>query len=196
MKQTIKYYLLLLFSPAISSCSTHHIRINENGTAYVEISILEEGMTDLDSTNVDYSDEDLEALDAQLTEFYSSEIISNYQYDPTDGTAGTIRFDIASVDSLGSYLDPLFGSSYEFRLTAERLIMIGSEGKSDQEDDFTGMTNMFSIHAIIVFEKEIRKLITVNDYVKQLDNYTIEIKTSVGEMNYNGIGNRIEIIFK
>ena len=196
MKKHIEYYFLLIFTVVISGCSTHHILVRENGTAHVVISILEASSEQLDSTGFDYSKKDVEDLDEVINEFYSSDIITNYQYKTTTGNAGQIAFDISSADSLGAYLDPLFGNYFEFRLTADKFIINGSDGKFNPEDDISGITNMLSINATIVFEKEIGQIITVNDYVKKIDNNTIEIKTNVGEMNYNEVGNRIEIIFK
>ncbi|MDX1350615.1 MAG: hypothetical protein R3279_10230 [Putridiphycobacter sp.] len=164
--------------------------------AHVEISIPEESSEQFDTVNFNYAKADFEGFDKAIHDFYSTEIISNYLYQSTTGNGGKISFDISSVDSLGSYLDPLFGTYFEFKMTANKLIIMGPDGKSNPEDDIAGMTNMLSINATIAFEKEISELITVNDYVKKIDDQTIEIKTSVGGMNYNDVGNKIEIFFK
>lgn len=192
-------FLLLLF--IVSGCSSHYILIKENGTAHVEISLFEQKNDDLaskDSINNNYSKEDLGNYQLAINELYSSELISNFQFDSLNNGSNVerISYDISNVDSLGSYLDPLFGTYFDFKLTDDKLIITGPDGESNPEDDITGMTNMLEIKAIIAFEKEIKKIITPNDYIKKIDNNTIEINTSVGEMNYNGIGNLIEIIFK
>ena len=192
-------FLLLLF--IVSGCSSHYILIKENGTAHVEISLFEQKNDDLaskDSINNNYSKEDLGNYQLAINELYSSELISNFQFDSLNNGSNVerISYDISNVDSLGSYLDPLFGTYFDFKLTDDKLIITGPDGVSNPEDDITGMTNMLEIKAIIAFEKEIKKIITPNDYIKKIDNNTIEINTSVGEMNYNGIGNLIEIIFK
>ena len=201
MKQSIKYNFLIILVFFILGCSSHQILIKEDGTAHVEINIFDQNNEDItseDSLNNDYNKKDLGNYQLTINELYSSDIISNFQYDTLSNKSNgeKITFDISYVDSLGYYLDPLFGTYYDFKLTFDKLIINGSDGKSNPEDDFTGMTDMLEIKATIFFEKEIKKIITQNDYVKKIDNNTIEIKTSVGEMNYNRIGNRIEIIFK
>ncbi len=200
MGQNLKYNILLLLSLVFAGCS-YHILIKEDGSAHVEINIFMNNNEDIaskDSVADNYTKEDLGDYQLAIEEFYSSDIISNFQYDTTtdDENFERITFDISSIDSLGSYLDPIFETYLKFKLTSDRLIIMGPDGNSNPEDDITGFTNMLEINATIEFEKDIKQIITQNNYVKKIDNNTLEVNTSLGEMYYNGIGNRIEIIFK
>jgi hypothetical protein len=204
MNKKLKQITWLLTGILLINCSTQTIYINENGTASVVINLFDsidknqsvtsekDATLAIDSTEFDKKS--LGDYRKSIRELYSSDIISNFIYDTTANEI--ITFDIKHVDSLGTYLDPLFGTSFDFRLTKNKLLITGPDGNSDPEDDITGSTNMIPVYAILKFEKQIKSVTTKNNYIKKIDSQTIEIKTSIGEMNYNGIGNKVEIFFE
>jgi len=100
------------------------------------------------------------------------------------------------VDSLGEFLDPLFGLKAKTSLTNRYFEMIGPTGNMNPEDEICGCTNTLTFKLKITFEKTIEKIETPNEYVKKLDNHSISIETSIGEMNFNGIGNYLKVYLK
>ena len=204
MTNKLKQIIWLLTGILITGCSTQIIYIKKDGTASVEIDFFDTIDKSKSNTNekdsalaIDSTEFDKKSLGdyrKSIRELYSSDVITNFTIDTTANEV--IKFDIKYVDSLGIYLDPLFGTFFEFELTDDRLLIIGPDGNSDPEDDITGLTNMIPVYALLKFEKTIKNIVTKNKYVKKIDNHTIEIKTSIGEMNYNGIGNKVEIFLE
>lgn len=204
MNKKLKQIIWLLATICFASCSTQTIHIHENGTASVEINLFETIDEDKNNTNetdttsaIDSTEFDKESLGdyrKSIRDLYSSEIITNFKYDTTSNEI--ITFNIKDVDSLGMYLDPLFGTFFEFKLAEDKLIITGPDGKADPEDDITGSTNMIPVYARLIFEKQIKNVLTNNNYLKKIDSHTIEIKTNIGEINYSGMGNRVEITFE
>ena len=59
-----------------------------------------------------------------------------------------------------------------------------------------GWTNGLEYRLNLKFEKSISRIETDNKYVKQLDNHQIFIETSIGEMNFYGIENKLKVFFE
>ena len=181
---------LLLFG-----CTTQNVLIKNDGSAVVELFFNPDSES---KKGEDVSDE-LDSLDyAELfNEFYSnSDIIEKFMVDSRGKGGYKISYVVTNIDSLGYYLDPFFGLPIETKMTTKYFEINGPNGKSNPEDDICGCTDMLKFELNLKFEKEIKRIKTKNDYVTQVSSKEVLLKTSVGHLNYNKIGNSIKIYFK
>lgn len=198
MKILLKTFLPL-FVCLLFSCSEQSILIRENGTASVQLTFNSTGETTAqqDSLIANNGLENDTLISKDLfTEFYNNKLIKDLKINDEDTSRIQINFSIEEVDSLGKFLDPLFGLEAKTTLTNQYFELIGPSGNMNIEDDVCGCTNALTFKLKITFEKTIEKIETQNDYVKKLDNNTISIETSIGEMNFNGIGNKLKVHLK
>ncbi|MFN8415251.1 MAG: hypothetical protein U0U66_02865 [Cytophagaceae bacterium] len=168
-------------------CTSYDIIVKRDGSAHVTIVMdgtpaaptpSDDGFNDNDSLSFNN-------FKPIVYNFYQSSLIKNLKIDTTKNERITIVFDIDKIDSLGKYLSPLIPYPVIFKLTNNRLFIIGSDGKSDPEDDIGGYTNLLTFKMNLKFEKTIKSIKTENSYIKRLDNNTIQIESSIGEMNYS-----------
>jgi hypothetical protein len=172
---------------------TYDILVNRDGSAHV--TIVMDGTTAAPTpSDGEFNDNDslsFNNLKPLVYNCYKSSVINNLQIDTAKNEKITIVFDIDKIDSLGKYLSPLIPYPVIFKLTNNRLVITGSDGKSDPEDDIGGYTNLLTFKMNLKFEKTIKSIKTENSYVKWVDNKTIQIESSIGEMNYSGKLNQL-----
>ncbi len=191
--KTILNLVLFTFICLFFSCSQREVLIKENGTAIVNITLFEQSNDEIDKMDsVTVSNDSLKIL---FAENYDHPSIQNLKIEDYQ-TSTNISFSMTEIDSLGMFLDPLFGIVAKTKLTNRYFEMIGPKGDMDDEEDVCGCTNALTFQLLLTFEKTISKVKTKNTYIKQIDDHQVLIDTSIGEINFNREKNKVKIYFE
>ncbi len=196
MKQTLKPLFILIIL-IFFGCSEQKITIKKDGMAIVKMKVLTSATKDNDSmpsSVLQESSNDSVNFEQVTLDFYNQTGVKKLKV--VDGQETEIMFQTENIDSLGYFLDPVFGLTAQTKLTNDYFEIIGSDGQMDPEEDIGGWTNGFEYKLNLVFEKSIKKMETENDYIKQLDSHNILIETSIGQMNFYGQENKLKVIFE
>jgi len=195
----MRVLFILFFVSLLIGCSTQEIQINSDNSAHVKLVLFEftEEFVEEDLDD-EWEDEPLTIPDSMQLSFdklknaYSSKLIKNLSINQSqkDSSSFVIEFDISPIDSLGNYLDPIFDQRFQTSMNNNSFTFVGSDGLQKIEEDVCGCTNLLTIKSTINFDKNIKKLETKNNYIKQTSTNQIEINTSIGEMNFSGIENK------
>jgi len=177
------FYFLFLMVCTFTSCAIQEIRVNADGTATVNTSF-----------SLILAADSVVTMN-ELYAYYDSEVIEELNIG-RDSSDAVVTFLTREVDSLGNYMDPLAGYTPQTVLTDDYFELIGPMGDANWEDDICGCTNMLTYQLTLTFEKTIARIETENSYIKQLNAHQVLIDTSVGELNYNGVENRLKVYFK
>ena len=198
-----KINLIILFNLIIQllcSCSNHEILVKMNGSAQIKSHFfqLDEGVDSMQAqtflNEIGIKKDTINFL-KMFNECYSSSSIKNLTIEKKISDQYIINYNITNLDSLSKYLDPICGTSPIIHLTDSTFELIGSSGQADPEDDIGGYTNFLTFELKITFEKKIATFKSDQVFAKQINDNQIKIKSSVGEMNYNGKINHIKITF-
>lgn len=188
--------MLALFLAACTA--TYNITIREDYSAHVSftIEVGEEGSQEYSLFDQEDSAE-MKMAEDTLRQFYASDQITNLAIDVVNGK-WIIEYDIKNIDSLGNYIHPiaLFTYPVQFSHTDKSLVIEGSSGTSSQLEDICGCTDLVKINMNLIFERPIKKIITKNPYCEKVSSTEVQIRTSIGQMDFGGIQNRVEIKLK
>jgi hypothetical protein len=187
----MRFSLLLVVGFLQSCVSVYDIAVDKKGAAHVDLQVklvTEDGS--FDEMRPDEIDEAKQELDS----IYNSPVISNNQYEFTDESID-ISFDISTIDSLGSYISPLYPYPVSFTFNSESLVINGSDGELDPDTALGMYANFIQLEILFHFKKKIKAVECSDNLDIEIQKKSIKLKTTLGNMDFSGKQNSLTIMF-
>ena len=191
----MRYLLFTSILLVLAACNLNSkVQISKSGATHVDFALTIDGVEGEEESEEEVKEGDFDEKDS-LTAVWKKPYCKNFQLDYNE-SAMNWSFDLDNIDLLGTYITEQFEYKVSFTKKKKSLVVDGEDGNCKTEDDPGGYFSMMKFDFTLSFEQKVVAVQSDCDCAEKIDDHSVRLKGTLGDLRYNQKKNVIKIKLK